>query len=41
MTKGIPKRDDSGRGVRANRGRGGCSRPRLSGKGRNRRNKRR
>ena len=26
--KGVPKRDGSGRGVRANRGRGGCKRPR-------------
>jgi len=25
--KGIPKRDGSGRGIRANRGRGGCSPP--------------
>ena len=26
-----PKRDGSGRGVRANRGRGGCLKPRLVG----------
>jgi len=25
--KGIPKRDGSGRGIRANRGRGGCNPP--------------
>lgn len=25
--KGIPKRDGSGRGIRANRGRGGCEEP--------------
>ena len=32
-----PKKDGSGRGIRANRGRGGCSTPRKSGQGRNRR----
>ena len=37
MAKGVPKRDGSGRGVRANRGRGGCAKPRRIGKGRNRR----
>jgi len=26
MTKGVPKRDGSGKGRRANRGRGGCKR---------------
>jgi hypothetical protein len=26
--KGVPKRDGSGRGIRANRGRGGCNPPR-------------
>lgn len=36
MPKGIPKRDGSGRGVRANRGRGGCPVP----KNRNRRARR-
>jgi hypothetical protein len=36
MTKGKPKRDSSGRGVRANRGRGGCATTRKTGKGRNR-----
>lgn len=35
MAKRIPKRDGSGRGVRANRGRGGCSRTRSIGRGRN------
>jgi hypothetical protein len=34
--KGIPKRDGSGRGVGANRGRGGCTPPRGSRKGSNR-----
>jgi len=29
-TKGVPKRDGSGRGIRANRGRGGCKNPRSS-----------
>jgi len=37
MIKGKPRRDGSGRGVRANRGRGGCSKPRSRGQGRNRR----
>jgi len=37
MAKGIPKRDGSGKGVRANRGRGGCSPTRNVGKGSNRR----
>ena len=37
MKKGVPKRDGSGRGNRANRGRGGCPQPRSSGRGRNRR----
>lgn len=31
--RGIPKRDGSGRGVRTNRGRGGCSPPRNRGRG--------
>ena len=35
--KGIPKHDGSGRGVRANRGRGGCKTTKKQGKGRNRR----
>jgi len=26
--KGVPKRDGSGKGVRANKGRGGCATPR-------------
>ena len=37
MAKGRPKRDGSGRGVRANRGRGGCKPTRSKGQGRNRR----
>ena len=36
-TKGVPKRDGSGRGVRANRGRGGCKTTRSTGRGSNRR----
>lgn len=35
--KGIPKRDGSGRGRRANRGRSGCKTARRTGRGRNRR----
>jgi len=31
--KGIPKRDGSGRGTRANKGRGGCSPTRKTGRG--------
>jgi len=34
MGKGIPKRNGSGRGVRANKGRGGCKVPRSFGLGR-------
>jgi len=30
--KGVPKRDGSGRGKRSNKGRGGCSKPRKTGK---------
>jgi len=30
--KGVPKRDGSGRGVRANRGRGGCKTTRTTGR---------
>lgn len=33
-TKGIPKRDGSGRGRRANQGRGGCPVTRKTGRGR-------
>ena len=33
MAKATPKRDGSGRGSRANRGRGGCSTPRRTGRG--------
>lgn len=35
--KDVPKRDGSGQGTRANRGRGGCKPTRSSGKGSNRR----
>ena len=34
MAKGVPKRDGSGRGVRANQGRGGCKVTKSTGKGR-------
>jgi len=34
--KGVPKRDGSGKGLRLNRGRGGCKSTRKIGKGRNR-----
>ena len=33
--KGVPKEDGSGRGTRANRGRGGCTDTKKTGKGRN------
>jgi len=33
--KGTPKRDGSGKGIRANRGRGGCTTTRSIGRGRN------
>lgn len=32
--KGVPRRDGSGRGRRANRGRGGCKVTRQTGRGR-------
>ena len=32
-TPGVPKRDGSGKGRRANRGRNGCKKPRGRGKG--------
>lgn len=32
-TKGKPKKDGSGGGVRKNKGRGGCKTPRKTGKG--------
>lgn len=32
---GTPKRDGSGKGTRANQGRGGCKTPRSQGQGRN------
>ena len=34
MAKGTPERNGSGRGVRGNRGRGGCKTTRKTGKGR-------
>jgi len=34
---GVPKRDGSGRGSRANQGRGGCKETQQKGRGRNRR----
>ena len=37
MKKGVPTRDGSGRGNRANQGRGGCSNTQSKGRGRNRR----
>jgi len=33
MTKGKPKKDGSGRGVRANKGRGGCAKTKPKGQG--------
>jgi hypothetical protein len=36
MAKGKPKKDGSGKGTRANRGRGGCKTTRRTGRGRNR-----
>ena len=33
-TKGTPKRDGSGKGIRANKGRGGCKTTQKVGKGR-------
>ena len=35
IIKGKPKKDGSGRGVRANLGRGGCFETEIKGKGRN------
>ena len=32
--KGVPLRDGSGRGIRANQGRGGCATTRKTGRGR-------
>jgi len=34
MTKGKPKNDGSGKGARANQGRGGCKVPSKTGRGR-------
>lgn len=34
MAKGKPKKDSSGRGTRANRGRGGCKTTKKTGQGR-------
>jgi len=36
MAKRKPKRDGSGRGVRANKGKGGCKSTRKTGRGRKR-----
>jgi len=36
MTKGIPKKDGSGKGTRNNKGRGGCKTTEKTGKGSNR-----
>lgn len=36
MTKGKPKKDGSGKGMRANQGRGGCKDTKKKGKGSNR-----
>jgi len=33
MAKGVPKKDSSGGGTRANRGRGGCKVTRKTGRG--------
>jgi len=32
-TKGVPKKDGSGKGTRSNKGRGGCKVTKKSGKG--------
>ncbi len=32
MAKGVPKKNGSGKGTRANKGRGGCKTPRKTGK---------
>ena len=34
--KGVPKKDGSGKGVRGNKGRGGCVTTKKTGKGSNR-----
>ena len=36
--RNTPKKDGSGRGRRANQGRGGCATPKKTGQGRNRSN---
>ena len=36
MPKGTPKKDGSGKGTRANKGRGGCKTTKAKGQGRNR-----
>ena len=36
MAKNSPKKDGSGKGTRANKGRGGCKSTKAKGKGRNR-----
>lgn len=35
MTKNKPKQNGSGKGVRANKGRGGCATPKSKGQGTN------
>ena len=37
MLKGVPRRNGSGKGIRANRGRGGCKATRRTEKGSNKR----
>ena len=39
MAKGKPKKDGSGKGTRANRGRGGCKETKTTGKERSKRRK--
>ena len=36
MTKNKPKKDGSGKGIRANKGRGGCKKTKKKGQGSNR-----
>lgn len=35
MAKNKPKQDSSGKGTRANKGRGGCATPKKTGQGKN------
>ena len=39
MARGVPKKDGSGKGRRANKGRGGCATPRKVGKGKGRKSR--